>query len=169
MPSTCVYPLSTNIKSLSETNNLCPLSHNSLFSILSPSFSLSFPTTFVKTRFTFMKPRWLVFVSSYFSRCFVISFLHNVSQNCLPLRLGWTAYNFSSPATLSGSLAKQQPPPARSARESHMYRKHAASYSAITFSGVCFSSEAKGIWQKKKYTKGCSIGVGLTKSTTKEN
>lgn len=26
--------------------------------------------------------------------------------------------------------------------------EHAASYSAITFSGVCFSSEAKGIWRK---------------------
>lgn len=62
-------------------------------------------------------------------------------------------YNFSSPATLNGSLAKQKPPSVRSARESHTYHKHAVSYSAITFSGVCYSSEAKGIWQKKNTQK----------------
>ena len=104
-------------------------------------------------RFTLTKPQWLVFITSYFSRCFVSSFLLNVSQICPPLRLGWTVYNFSSFATLSGSLARQQPHSMRSARESHTYRKHAASYSAITFSGVCFSSEAKGIWQKKIYKR----------------
>lgn len=52
--------------------------------------------------------------------------------------------------TLNGSLTRQQPRSGRSARESHTYCKHAASYSTITFSGVCFSLEAKGIRWKKK-------------------
>lgn len=104
-------------------------------------------------RFTLTKPQWLVFVSSYFSRGFVSSFLLNVSWICPPLRLGWTVYNFSSSATLNGSLARQQPHSMRSARESHTYCKHATSYSAITFSGVCFGSEAKGIWREKNIQK----------------
>lgn len=41
----------------------------------------------------------------------------------------------------------------RSARESHTCHKHAGSYSAITFIRVCFSSEAKGIWQGKNTQK----------------
>lgn len=113
--------------------------------------SLFFSHHICQTRFTLMKPQWLVFVSSYFYRCFVISLLLNVSQICLPLSLRWTVYNFSSPTTLNGSLARQQPRSGRSARESHTYCKHVASYSTITFSGVCFSLEAKGIrWKKKK-------------------
>lgn len=149
-PNVCTYLAIPCPKSFGNTNTSCPLSHNSLLSTSSPSFfSLLSSHHICQTKFTFMKPQWLVFVSSYFSRCFVISFLLNVSQICLPPRLGWTVCNFSSSATLNGSLGKQQPPSMRSARESHTYRKHAASYSAITFSGVCFSSEAKGIWRKK--------------------
>lgn len=145
-----------------------------LITIYFPHYLLYFLSVFFshhicQTRFTLYKTTMASFCQLYFSRCFVISFLLNLSQICLPLRLGWTVYNFSSPATQNGSLAKQQPPSVRSASESHTYCKYASSYSAITFSGVCFSSEAKGIWWGKKYTKACSIGVSLTKSTAKEN
>lgn len=143
---------------------LCPLSLTFLFL---HSFHLSFsflPTVFVKHNLPTAG-----FCQSCLFTCFVISSLLSASQICLALRLCWTAYHFLPPATLNEALHGQQPPLVRSARESHTYHKHAASYSAITFIGVRFSSEAKGIWQEKKYTKGCSIGVSLTKSTAKEN
>lgn len=134
-----------------------------------PSLSFFFSHHICQARFTLYETTMASFCQFIFLQMFCDLIPLNVSQICLPLRLGWMACNFSSPATLNGSLAKQQPPSVRSARESHTYRKHAASYSAITFSGVSFSSEAKGIWRGKKYTKGCSTGVSLTKSTAKEN
>lgn len=53
------------------------VSQNPEVVLSAPSFSLSFffLTTFVKQDLPFMKPQWLAFVSSSFSRCFVISFL----------------------------------------------------------------------------------------------
>lgn len=169
-PNMCAHLAIYYPKSFGNPDSSCPLSHSHLLSTLSPLFSLClFSHHICPTRFTLYKTTMASFCQIYFSRCFVTSFLLNVTQICLPLRLGWTVYNFSSPATQNGSLAKQQPPSVRSASESHIYRKHASSYSAITFSGVCFSSEAKGIWWGNKYTKACSIGVSLTKSTAKEN
>lgn len=88
-----------------------------------------------------------------FLQMFVFIFLLRVSQADLPCSARLHGLSFLIPCHSKWVPGWAAVPSARSARESHTYRKHARSYSAITFTGVCFGSEVKRIWQGKNTQK----------------